>query len=87
MNRHVRHIPYQSLPAVDHAFVLVYALQGAFRAEPVNPVIYLELYFQDTLAWLSFRPPPAFRRFSGWQAPVTGGYPGYDLRQLLNLKP
>jgi len=39
VNRPVAHIPYQSLPAVDHAFVL------AFGTEPVNPVIYLELDF------------------------------------------
>jgi len=65
VNRPVRHIPYQSLPAVNEAFVL------AFGAELVNPVIYLELDFQDALARFSFRPPPAFRRFSCGQAPVA----------------
>lgn len=79
MKRPLAHIPYQPLPAVDQALVL------AFGAQPVNPVIYLELDFQGALARFSIRPPPAFRRFSCRQAPVAGGYPGYDFRQLFHL--
>lgn len=40
MNSPLRHIPDQSLPAVEHTLIL------AFGGSPVNPFVYLELNFK-----------------------------------------